>query len=113
MNHPLLRSMLGALGAFITWGTYGAILYRGFSLVMLYADEYGSGCATGRLAAKIGLDGLVPLVMLISGASWGISAVSKRFCKTARLGFIGAALSSLFWLALVNTLLQTIVRLSA
>lgn len=104
--------MFGALGAFITWGAYGAILYRGFPLVMLYANEYGSGCATGRLAAKIGLDGLVPLVILISGVGWGISAASKRFCKTARLGFIGAALTSVFWLALVNTLLRAIVRLS-
>jgi hypothetical protein len=112
MNHPMLRTMLGALGAFITWSSYGAILYRGFPLVMLYANEYGSGCATGRLAAKIGLDGLVPVVILISGAGWGISAASKRFCKTARLGFIGAALTSVFWLVLVTTLLQAIARSS-
>ena len=112
MNYPVLRSMLGAMGVFFAWGAYGTTLYQGFPLVMHYANDYGSCCATVRLANKIGLEALIPLVILVSGAGWGISAASKRFSKTARLGFIGATLTSLFWLAMVNTLLRTIVRTS-
>jgi len=112
MNHPKLRLKLGALGATIAWSAYAITLYRGFPLVMLYADEYGSGCATGRLAAKFGLDHLVPLVIMISGVGWGISGASKRLVKTARLGFVAAALTSIFWMVLVNSLLRTIVRLT-
>ena len=112
MNHSMLRSMLGAMGVLFAWGAYGTTLYQGFPLVMHYANDYGSCCATVRLANKIGLEALVPLVILVSGAGWGISAASKRFSKTARLGFFGTALTSLFWLAMVDTLLQTIVRIS-
>ena len=112
MNHPMLRSMLGAMGVLFAWGAYGTTLYQGFPLVMHYANDYGSCCATVRLANKIGLAALVPLVILVSGAGWGISVASKRFSKTARLGFIGTALTSFFWLAMVDTLLQTIVRIS-
>ena len=112
MNYSVLRSMLGAMGVFFAWGAYGTTLCRGFLLVMNYANEYGSCCATVRLANKIGLEALIPLVILVSGAGWGISVASKRFSKTARMGFIGAALTSFFWLAMVNTLLRTIVRMS-
>ena len=89
MNYPMLRSIFGAMGVFFAWGAYGTTLYRGLLLVMNYANEYGSCCASVGLATKIDLEVLVPLVILIAGAGWGISVASKRFSKTARMASSG------------------------
>ena len=104
MNHPKLRFGLGALGALAAWAAYAVILFRGLPLVMLYANEFGSSCATGRLEAQSSLSELVPVVLLSGGVGWGMARASKCFVRTARLGFIGSALTSVFSIAAVNAL---------
>ncbi len=107
-----MRVGLGALGAMSTWAAYALILYRGLSLVFGYANNYGSWCATGRIYAESSLKGLIPIVLIVAGAGWGIAVTSKHFVKTARLGFIGSVLTSFFCLIFLRGALRAIVEFS-
>jgi hypothetical protein len=111
MKHPKLCAGIGALGALIAWGALALSLHSGLSLVMLYANEFGSRCATGRLEAQLGLRNLVPLGLLIAGAGWGIAGASNRFVRAARLGFICSGLTLFFCITFVNGLGRAIVEI--
>jgi len=102
MKHPKPNFRLGLAGALLAWGSYGLILCRGLPWVMIYANESGSRCATVRLGVQAHLMELAPCILLFAGIGWGISVISRNFVRTARLGFIASALTSLFCLGYVN-----------
>ena len=77
--------------------------------MMRYANEYGASCGTGRLAASAILALLVPLVLVVGGLGWWLAAFVKKFSKIARLGFICAALTSIYFFVFVHTLLRDLV----
>lgn len=102
MKHPKPSSRFGLFGALLAWGAYFLFLVRGLPLMIIQARESGSTCATGWLSARADLIGMIPWILLSAGIGWGLAVISKSFMRTARLAFIGCALTSLFCLASGN-----------
>lgn len=105
-----LRSELGVFGAWIAWSAYAVILGKGLSAVMIYADEYGSGCGTGGFSARLTVTSLVPIVLIVGGAGWGLALAAKSYARVAGLGFFGVVLTSFFCLEFTEPLLRAIIH---